>query len=1109
MTGAVQVPAFEHNGVKVQRDRFYTIACDPRRSVAVEACAGAGKTWMLVSRMVRALLEGSAPEEILAITFTKKAAGEMRTRLQEWLLEFSSAEDDKLTTALVSRGWPGTPTAAHREALRGLHMKLITNGRPVQIRTFHGWFASLLRGAPLAVLSELGLPTRYELLEDDKPAIALVWRRFQLRVAQDPKSRADYLAAVAAYGRHKAHKAFEAALRKRTEFMLADAHGVVEHSVAHFHAHFPDFAALEEPMNALLHGSGRSALLAAAHVLGQQSAVKCQTAASGLERGLANGDTAALIDALFTKTGGARKLGDKFDGAQLVAQAQEFIACVLQAELQHDAWLHQQRMTRLMRGLVEDYAALKRERGWLDMGDLERAALALMSDQVLSGWVQERLDARVRHLLIDEFQDTNPLQWQALSAWLGSYSGAGNAPGVFIVGDPKQSIYRFRRAEPQVFIAAKTFLRDGLQGDLLSCDHTHRNAPVVIGVVNAVMGLAQSGGELDSFRPHTTESRAHGSVRRLPPILRNVVDKAAPTASATRRDALTTPKFEPEENRKSLECRQAAQWLAHQLAELPGQRMTRDAALKPGDVMVLSRKRERLGLIQQELARLGVPAQQPEKRDLSDVPEVQDIIALLDVLVSPGHDLSLARVLKSPLFGLDDAQLVEVALRRRAVDTGGATPSSWTAILHLGEGLSSTLVQAYGTLAQWKTWLDQLPPHDALHAIYEHGDVLARYVAAAPAGSREVVLANLHAVLQAALSLDGGRYSTAYGLVRALRSGGNAAPVQAQAGAVSLLTIHGAKGLEAPLVLLLDTDSEPPRSESMGVLVDWPGEAAHPRRFVFLASESDPPACVADALVTEQVARRREELNALYVAMTRAKCQLVLSSAEPRSPNPGSGWSRLAGLAEDVMLANDVEAAMSDVKNSVSNAGSVSVAAPAPFVRVLPARHVRLQPAKVPTEPDSLESRIGQAMHLLLERVPLLASGVQQVNHWSAQQRVQVARQFALDADQLNAALSMALGVLQGAGAWAWDAAAIDWHANEVPIHQGGQLLRIDRLVHHRQQDAWWVLDYKSSVQPDHQPELRAQLWGYREAIARTYPQQRVLAAFLTPQGALLELDGP
>ena len=116
-------------------------------------------------------------------------------------------------------------------------------------------------------------------------------------------------------------------------------------------------------------------------------------------------------------------------------------------------------MSRLARLLIEEFAALKRERGWVDMNDVERAAQMMLADPVLSGWVQERLDARVKHLLIDEFQDTNPLQWQALYAWLSGYAGAGgSAPSVFIVGDPKQSIYRFRRAEPQVFRAAQAFV---------------------------------------------------------------------------------------------------------------------------------------------------------------------------------------------------------------------------------------------------------------------------------------------------------------------------------------------------------------------------------------------------------------------------------------------------------------------------------------------------------------------------------------------------------------------------------------------------------------------------------------------------------------------------
>jgi ATP-dependent helicase/nuclease subunit A len=145
--------AYELNGERIARDRFYAIACDPRRSVVVEACAGAGKTWMLVSRILRALLEGAQPHEVLAITFTKKAAGEMRQRLHEWLEAFASAPPGVLDKALIDRGLPAQPEL--REALKGLHARLLASGRPVQVRTFHSWFAALLRSAPLSVLEAL------------------------------------------------------------------------------------------------------------------------------------------------------------------------------------------------------------------------------------------------------------------------------------------------------------------------------------------------------------------------------------------------------------------------------------------------------------------------------------------------------------------------------------------------------------------------------------------------------------------------------------------------------------------------------------------------------------------------------------------------------------------------------------------------------------------------------------------------------------------------------------------------------------------------------------------------------------------------------------------
>ncbi|HVL44959.1 MAG TPA: UvrD-helicase domain-containing protein, partial [Acidovorax sp.] len=441
--------AYEHNGRPVSREAFYAIACDPARSVAVEACAGAGKTWMLVSRMLRALLDGCAPHEILAITFTKKAAGEMRQRLQEWLEQFSHKPLEELTAELIARGISPQGALDKREALQNLYRQLLEAGRPVQIRTFHSWFAALLGTAPLALLQQQGLPAHFELLEDDAEAVREVWPPFLQTVAESASLRADYEAVVARHGRSQTHKALAAALAKRVEFDLADAAGVVDASVPPFQEAYPDLAAFTEPAEALQTEATLQRWRNWASALGAESNKTPQKAADAIIDALACPDLNQRLDQLrramfVAKEDRLSKNLEKFPAAQ---EAEPELQRLLVARRQHEAWQHQQRMARLARCLIAQFAAVKQQHGWVDMNDVERTALVMLADPVLSGWVQERLDARIRHLLVDEFQDTNPLQWQALHAWLAGYAGSGGgaaAPSVFIVGDPKQSIYRFR-----------------------------------------------------------------------------------------------------------------------------------------------------------------------------------------------------------------------------------------------------------------------------------------------------------------------------------------------------------------------------------------------------------------------------------------------------------------------------------------------------------------------------------------------------------------------------------------------------------------------------------------------------------------------------------------
>jgi len=1140
--------AYEHNGKSVSSAQFYAIACDPRRSVAVEACAGAGKTWMLVSRIIRALLEDESPNgdkadikahEILAITFTKKAAGEMRQRLQEWLAEFTFATPEKLEQELVLRGISRQnldpknrlQTADSLPAqLQNLYQKMLSQGRGVQIKTFHGWFASLLRTAPLSVLEGLNLPANYTLLEDDKLAVPSVWRRFFGTLLKDEMAKRDFEELVAEHGKSQALKALEEALSKRVEFELADEKGLVAASVPHFAEFFPDLVGCDSPEAAFLNTDAnndirRQILIDAAKILGAVSQKTFSAKGVELEKFITGNDLAGAIAALLTEKGTPRKFNATLSDNEFVARAQDLALRFQAAMAQHAAWQHQQRMARLTRILIAEFAALKRQRGWVDMNDVERAALVMLSSPELSGWVQERLDARVKHLMIDEFQDTSPLQWQALYAWLSGYAGAGGKPPtVFIVGDPKQSIYRFRRAEPQVFMAAQKFVQNGLDGDLLSCDHTRRNAVQVVQAVNTVMLQAQDVKQYSDYRVHSTEIVEAGSVVRLPQIERIAKDKnTEESAEIVWRDSLTEPREEVEEKTVTLECRQVAQFIQQLL----------ESGKKPKEIMVLARKRARLAVMQTALQARSIASQQPEKTNLADAPEVQDIIALLDALVSTTHDLSLARALKSPLFGLTDDDLVEIAVVQKA---NSSSSNSWFDLLQNSEHFRGEMRRIGAKLTLWKGWLDRLPSHDALDAIFHDGDVLARYASAAPATRRESILSNLNALLSAALDIDQARYLTPYAFVRAMKAGLSAAssdgdsdmadatqtvksPMKSDDNTIRLLTIHGAKGLEADIVIILDTDAAPSAAATMRVLVDWPGETATPTSFVFLASESRPAPSAAAAFEIEKQARLREELNALYVAMTRARQQLVISSSQPRHVNAESWWQRMQTVAEPTpsvhpepvegfrqasqqaqpergLISNTIELWVLPILESIENTSKKTSNSTLDDVYIAygAIESVVNYAQKVAQRSlESLESRIGQAMHRLLQRADVTAVDA-------------VALEFKLSSQEVEQAVQMAQRIMAGEGAWAWDHAVIGWQGNEIELTAHGKLLRLDRLVRRNDTGDWWVLDYKSESQPQSKPELVSQMRGYVAAVQACYVGESVRAAFLTATGKMVEV---
>jgi ATP-dependent helicase/nuclease subunit A len=375
-----------------------------------------------------------------------------------------------------------------------------------------------------------------------------------------------------------------------------------------------------------------------------------------------------------------------------------------------------------------------------------------------------------------------------------------------------------------------------------------------------------------------------------------------------------------------------------------------------------------------------------------------------------------------------------------------------------------------------------------------------------PAEPRDAALAAIDAVVGLALTLDGARYATPYAFVRALKRRALAVPAPRASDAVQLLTVHGAKGLEARTVFVVDADPEPRQAESATMLVEWPVDAAAPRTCAFVYSEKFCAPSLERLRDAEMGARRREELNALYVAMTRAEDRLVFSATEPyRRPEP-TWWDRIGGL-----VASD---------DGDSPALPLPAAVRPILLRELPPLPKQGVPA-VATKSRALDdeaSRLGQAVHRVLEwaRPGHRASpGPRASDHGGTSDR-------SLDLAALSQAAAHAFGVESAAVlelASRIDASpavgrffsgpSLRWSGNEVAVSESGEPLRIDRLVllDEGEGATWWVLDYKLSHAPEALAEYRAQLLRYRSAVQAAQPEARVRCAFVTGEGHVLEID--
>jgi ATP-dependent helicase/nuclease subunit A len=1105
-----------------QQAALNRIALEPQKSVVIEACAGSGKTWLLVSRIVRLLLAGAKPAEILAITFTRKAAQEMAARLREWLELLATADDDTVRAFLREREVPPVDVDALLPRARGLHEAFLTAQPSVTLSTFHSWFMQLLRRAPL----DAGAPGDVTLVEQTSTFVAEAWQLFGRSARRSPEGPAarglDHLHAQC--GVDGTRKLLERFLGHRADWWALTAGRQGGAAVAHVLAGLRATmrVAPDDDVQHLLVTESRFAADLADYV--RMLARNTPTDQARAAAFPAAGEPAAVFgwarEALLKKDGDPRLVkpsaaqrkrlgGDAAESAfsALHARLAERLLAAIQDLADQASYRLNDAALHAGAELLDAYQRAKAQRQVIDYADVEWRACELVARSDHALYMQFKLDARYRHVLLDEFQDTNPLQWITLEAWFGAAAEAGLHPTVFLVGDPKQSIYRFRRAEPRLFDAAALWLKERFGATRLTQDASRRCAPQIIGMVNRVFaGLA-------GYNEHTAHyTTLPGRVEVLPLVARAPDGNDAADVPDALRNPLQSPRTEAEDGRREQEALQMAQRIGEIVARW---RIVDDAhvgTMRPAryaDVMVLVRRRTHLAVYERALRHAAIPFVTSRQGGLLDTLEARDLLALLRFLVSPFDDLSLAHALRSPVFGCEDTDLQALAgvgagtwwERLRGLASADETPGC------VDPACPAALSRAHRLLAGLLARADTLPVHDQLDRLYFEADVIARYEAAVPAAMRATVTANLRAFMQHALDTDSGRYPSLPRFIDELGDLANApaeeAPDEGIVGdvgdAVRILTVHGAKGLEAPVVWLPDTAAGVVRDQGYDVVVDWPPEAPAPEHLSVWGRQDARSAEQRRIAEVERDRAARENSNLLYVAITRARQVLIVSGVETRGAD-ASWYRRLRDAAVAGAAVDDEGSARvvlgADLDVVAAAAAPVSVPVEEPPAAIDPRMKAPLPTGARRDAATTRGQRYGTLFHALMERL----TEAPDTGHASLREMLGIA-----DAE-LAPLYAQAQHLLRSPDlAPFFDPARYVRALNELPYaDESGTLRRIDRLVEHT--DAWWVLDYKTGrAATVRGTELEQQ---YREQVAEYCAAMRRISGGKPVRGVLLFTDG-
>lgn len=1039
------------------------LASDPRASAWVAASAGSGKTKVLTDRILNLLLLGFSPERIVCLTFTKAAAAEMAQRLNSRLSMWAFLEISLLTQELESL-LGKTPTTDEISRARHLLTAVLETPGGMKIMTIHRFCQSILGRFPL----EAAISPKFTIL-DDQEADELLTRARNRVLTENTVNWATQLLT-----QHTTDGSFTKALKA-----LSHHSGDLADVIKRFptsekqHQFFMDFFEVPETIN-ILHPI-LPQVLRSHYFLKSEDICALQENAKDhplVKRWLDEPENRVELypeykRVYLTKENKPYKkppVNDPYEIERIL----DVHHLITRAELAQRNWA----FLALGSACLGAYATLKEQQGFLDFDDLINRTLNLLNKPGVAAWVLYKLDGGIDHLLIDEAQDTSPRQWQVIQALTAEFFTPDKPyRTIFAVGDAKQSIYSFQGARPQEFIKLRHHYAQesqllGQSWRDVSLDVSYRSTPQILALVDAVFtnDCHNKGVILGSESIQHTPYRRHdkGLVEVWPVISEDPCDEADETGWV----------LPLEMRRQQTPCETVAQNIAFHIYELlkAGDILpSTKKAIQPRDILILVRKRTSFtNALIRYLQQHKVPVAGADRLLLTSHIAIQDLLALGNFLVLPDDDYSLACVLKSPMIGLTEDDLFELCTLERS--------NLWLTLLK-NNTTSQRLKRAYTFLNDCLDKVDYSTPYE----LYMH--VLT--------SCREKFIARLghecndpiDEFLSQALVFEQKNAATLQGFIASIEAQEleiKRDSADAQRNEVRIMTVHGSKGLQAPVVFLTESLSD----RSMMDALLWDVDDAGCARAVFLRPSQDldtPATSYLKEKVSSVVTQENQRL--LYVALTRPQDRLYVCAWQNNAKDPPlTSWYHAISTAMTTLETETCDG-VRRFGGVEKGAGIQEYAVRRPLTKptwlTTPLESEPPAPREKKTLIESDAITRGLVIHKLFEVLPEFPP---------AKRKAVATRLFPESSQDIEHTLSILNDPTYG------HLFEGDSYAEvEISYVENGQTRfgRIDRLTING--DIVSIIDYKTGHKPDTIPSsYRAQLETYASALRTTYPTHTI-----------------